>query len=111
MDGSRIKQNNRGKMNSKCCNCGVEISDEEKEKVIKDFSDEVFGLIEKYGQMPDTAMAAMFISIARDMICNKRFSSYTFTIGMLQEMLTDGLKDQWESYHLEEEEENAPNSL
>lgn len=90
---------------SKCCSCGIEISDKEKEKVIKDFSNEIFDLIKKYGQMPDTAMAAMFISIAKDLICSKRFSSYTFTVGLLQEMLSENLKEQWENYHLEEEGE------
>ncbi len=89
---------------SKCCGCGVEISDKEKEKIIEDFCSEITETLNKFNQIPDAVIVAYLICVAKDIMCSKRLS-YTLTIGMLQEFLTDGLRELWESRFNEEDEE------
>lgn len=99
-------------MTTKCCNCGCEISDEEKELILKGFSQKIFDTVLEFQEkMPETAMAAYLISLARDLVCSIRIPYHT-TNGLLNDMLSDGLKETWQRYKDdEEEEEDAPNTL
>jgi hypothetical protein len=99
-------------MNCKCKGCGCEITEEEKQKVINEFVDEAYALINKYGQMPETAIAGTLIAVAKDLVCSQKFK-WEYTVGLLQNMLNMGMQELWENHikHEDKEEENATDTM
>lgn len=85
----------------KSCGCEMESSKE----LISKLGRDIYELVYEYDkQMSLMAIAECFIMAARDLVCSKKLS-YTVTIGLLTEMMTQDLKEQLVSYHFEEEKE------
>ncbi len=100
-------------MTCTCASCGCEISIEERKELISKIGKDLYELVYEYDtQMPIGAIADCLITVAKDLICSKKFS-YPATLGILTEMVTEGLRECLES-HLKEdekEEENAPDTV
>lgn len=99
-------------MTCNCASCGCEIPIEERKELISKIGRDLYELVYEYDtQMPVSIIADCLITVAKDLICSKKLG-YTATLGILTEMLTEGLKECLDS-HLEgkEEEENAPDTM
>jgi hypothetical protein len=99
-------------MTCNCASCGCEISIDERKELISKIGRDLYELVYEYDtRMPVGAIADCLINVAKDLICSKKLN-YTSTLGILTEMMTEGLKELLES-HLEvtEEEENAADSV
>lgn len=81
-----------------CESCGCEM--ESSRELISKLVSDIYELVYEYDtQMPLMVIAHCFIMAARDLVCSKKLS-YTVTIGLLTEMMTEGLRELLES-HLE----------
>lgn len=85
-----------------CKKCGL--SPDETDHVIKEFSDKLLPLIQEYlEKMPEPAVAAYLIHIAKKTICVWE-TDYYRTLGTLTEMVTHDLEEIFIKVHKEEED-------
>jgi hypothetical protein len=77
-----------------CSICNV--SEEEKRKFIKEFSDEIFPIVTKYlKKVPEPAIAAYLIHLSKELMCSWGVDYYLM-LGVLTDMLNDDLVDMFE---------------
>lgn len=91
-------------MTCKCAGCGCEISIEERRELISKLERELYEIVYAYDtQMPILAIAECFMQVSKDLICSKKLD-YVLTLGLLVDMVTDGLSGLLQS-HLEEKDD------
>ena len=80
--------------------CNVfEITDEQREILIKEFSNKMFPLINKHAKkIPLPALAAYLIHIAKELVCEWDCRDYYLTLGILTEMVQDDLQEVFERH-------------
>jgi len=84
--------------------------DEEKEAIIKEFSDKICDVLYEYEEkMPEAAMAALLIHHAKASLCSSpQAHCYYHMLGVLDEMVHDGIQGIWEKMNpYREDEENG----
>lgn len=90
---------------TKCNVC--EVSDEQKEILIREFSNEIFPIIQKYlEKIPEPALAAYLIHYAKELMCSWGEDNYYLTLGLLTDMVQDDLQEIFERSKNPEEEKN-----
>lgn len=98
-------------MACKCDSCGCEISMEKTEELISKLGKELYSCINKYHEeLSIIVISACLIEVAKDLICSKKLT-YTNTLGILTDLLNDGLKEQLESHINGEKSKNASNPV
>lgn len=74
------------------------ISDQEKEKLIAEFSDKFCILLEEYiEKIPETALAAFLMEHAKQTMCSWGMNYYN-TLGILTSMLHEDLEETFDSW-------------
>lgn len=94
-------------MSCKIC----DVSDEEKERLIKEFSNKVFPIFAEYSKkLPETVLASYLIYFAKSIMLSWK-NDYYLVLGLITDMVNDGLHEQVEIFASREGEKNAPYTL